>query len=91
MIASEIPDTSEVRESTGNAYIAFAKIARAEDRASVTIGTGETGEVSVGSVTISYNNRPVQQGQLYYFFVRLYSGVVSGGVCVSSHQFYCCL
>ena len=90
VIASETPDTSEVEESTTNAYIAFAGTARAGERASVTIGTGDTGNVRVGSVTISYNNRLVQPGQLYYFFVRLYSSVVGDGVDVSSHQFYCC-
>ena len=80
MITSDIPDTSEVQESTGNAYITFAKTTSAGDRPSVTIGTGDTGNVAVGSVTISYENRRVRPGQLYYFFVRLYSSVVGSGV-----------
>ena len=84
MIATESPVTADVEKSTNNAYVTFAGGAAADQSVRVFIGTGIKEQETENGVTISYDNRRVQPGQVYYFFVRLYSDVVGDGVGVSS-------
>ena len=83
---SEVPDTSTIPDT---AYIAIA--ASAADRISSSsftevMGDGRRGTFTVtvpGGSDVMYDNRAVRAGRNYFFFVRLFSSVVSGsGMCL---------
>ena len=84
VITDEIPDTSMI-EPTENSYIAFAGLVPLGQLTPVTIGTGVGGQITPpNGPVVDYDNRLVVLGANYFFFIRLYSSVVSDTVCVST-------
>ena len=80
----EVPNTANIpSEDEDNSYIAFAGQANPNQLIPVTIGTGVGGQVSVeNNLVTEYDNRHIVLGQSYFFFVRLYSRVVSEWQCM---------
>ena len=69
------PDTSAITD-TNQITLAFLA---SESPAQAVMGDGQTGtfEALNGGGDIPYNNRELDAGTIYFFFIRLYSSVVS--------------
>ena len=79
-----IPDTSTINPNSDTAYIAIAASAAGRtDRFTEVMGDGRSGMFPVpGDSDVEFNNRALRGGRSYYFFVRLFSSVVSSGLLV---------
>ena len=77
VISNTLPVTSTIKGSTDNAYVAVAGLASIGPDITINIGSGTSDEVPLSSGgTVAYDNKAVRRGTTYFFFVRLYSGVV---------------
>ena len=77
MVADELGDTFDIDESAENVYITAAGPPTGPPFTLTVGGDGIIQQYTVANgLSITYENRAMQQDRNYYFFVRLYSSVV---------------
>ena len=77
VVQDELGNTTDIDDSAENVYITRAGPAT-DPPFTLSVGGNGTLQQYTGAngMTVSYENRPIQRGQNYYFFVRLYSCLV---------------
>ena len=77
VVADELGDTFDIDESAENVYITVAGPPTGPPFILTVGGDGIIQQYTAANgLNITYENRAIQQGRNYYFFVRLYSSVV---------------